>query len=137
MIEHWMKPLAEEQADKASKYWMARVNGMTWDNGDRAGLGEYSSMASMMSGMLFQKPSPEALKAFGERLREVLLNREYWNLYHFDGRRTGVDYGPHYILREIARETGVCEHNFPWKTWMLFEDGAVSIMESSGDWGKI
>jgi hypothetical protein len=129
-----MKSLTEEQVTKAVDYWAARVNGLTPDNGERANLGKDASTASLWMGMLFKKPTPEQLAAFRARLREVLSSPGCWRTYLFDHQQyLSVDYDPNYILREIAKETGICVHNFPFKTRMYFdEDGKVRVSEGYG-----
>lgn len=130
---NYRKPLTEEQIAKAADYWTSRVNGLVPNQGDRAELGKDAGIANLWAGMLFKKPTLEQLSAFHLGLKDVLSRTTCWERYLFNGYCLSVDYDPCYLLREVAKEAGVCENNFPWKTRMYFhEDGKVMVCDGYG-----
>ncbi len=131
MIRDYWKRLTDEQVEKIADYWTSKVNGLTPDNGARAGLGEHADTASLWTGMLFRKPTMEQLSAFYLGLKDILSHMSLWDGYYFEGTYLGVDYDACFMLREVARSSGVCENNFPYKTRMYIDrdTGKITVQE--------
>ena len=109
----------------AAKWWadkLRKVGPGNFDNGDSSSTG---GMAMLLATMLAMDshPSDEAIDLFEERLADTI--KEHVEAY---GSMTlSVDYGPDYILGNLAQETGVSTNGFPWKTTMWIEKDKVSV----------
>lgn len=110
-----------EVAIKAAKWWGDRLRGNTHhtNGSDDEGSKMAGILADMMSGLV----SNDTITRFEEILVDKILaeKSEYVDLY--------CDYHPDPLLFEAAKEAGINDMAFPWKTGVKISNGKVRVSD--------
>ena len=112
--------LTDEQIEKAVNWWAERIEQPTFDAGADS---PEMKLAEAMAQMLTSTVAEGCTEKFKNELRSALKKEDFdpWHGIH-------TDYHPDPILFEAAKEAGVNENNFPWKSSMYFrDDGSVQV----------
>lgn len=102
--------ITKEVAEFAAKWWADRVccKDVKFDNGDKSVNGV---VVQCLASSLVKPASDKEKENFIIALTEGILDKQRDTL--------AVDYHPDDILRNAAHQSGISEHNFPWKTVMF------------------
>ena len=104
--------IPHDVAVQIANWWADKICHTKFDNGDRSETG-FMSMA--LASMLVQPVTDEQREKFVKVLTERIEGKDRLFL--------DVDYHPSTDMREAAKEAGISEGNFPWKTWVqLFRE---------------
>lgn len=118
----------EKIVDRAVELWKRMLKNPKFDNGDSSPTGFF---AGAMAKMIPNNATDEVLQAFGEHLKNALMNidpeykSEYYHSY------LSVDYGPDKVLHTAAEKAGL-KMEFPWKTTMHLWTDHVSVSAGYG-----
>jgi hypothetical protein len=130
------KALSQKQIELAVAWWAKTLrNEPTFntlnDNERRNSQNEGGALAEMMAaGSSGSTPiTDEVVKKFSEKLTELLSNEPF-----NQGRSLMVDYSPCQVLTGALSAAGIqgSMQVLPWKTCMMFWDGAVEVNSSRG-----
>lgn len=114
----------------AAKWWADKLRNVgpgNFDNGDSSSTGGMAMILATMLAMDTQS-SEEAIILFEKRLAETILDQ----VEQHGSMVIRVDYGPDYILSDLAQETGVSPNGFPWKTTMWIVKDKVTVSAGYG-----
>lgn len=120
------KRVPKEVAQIVAKWWADKICGnVKFDNGDSTETGLLSMGLAMMC---VKEVTEEQKQKFIDTLSGILEEQDHIYL--------GVDYGPGRWLKEAAKEAGISENNFPWKTSTVSQrdfhsDGDVYLVYAS------
>ena len=109
----------------AAKWWadkLRKTGPGNFDNGDDSSAGGFAMILATMLAIK-SEPSNESIDLFEEKLASTIKE-------HIETHGTlilSVDYGPDYILGNLANETGISTSRFPWKTTMWITENKVSV----------
>lgn len=120
--------LTELQIETAVNWWKSALERPYFDNGDDSPAG---MMSMVMASKFHDDLSPQQIQLFGEALRNIMHGSEFNEWPQLD-----VDYHPDQWLSEAAMRAGIAEADglttFPWKTYMWFRNGGVSVRSGYG-----
>lgn len=102
------KVIPHDVAVQIANWWADKISHTKFDNGDTS---ETGFMAMALALMSVQPVTEEQREKFVKALVERIDGKE--NLF------LDVDYHPSKDLREAAKEAGISENNFPWKTFVV------------------
>jgi len=86
------------------------------------------------------KAEAESLNKFRTALKKYLMQKVRWEreaglIFDENGHyETGmnVDYHPDWALRQAAKESGIAEDLFPWKTNMYVDENSIALSYGDG-----
>lgn len=115
----------------AAKWWGEKIRNVklkNYNNGDPSDVGAVAMILMTMLAVDKQASNDE-VDLFELKLAQAIEKA----VNDHDGYLNfGVDYGPDSILADTANECGISPTLFPWKTYMLIENGKVSVSNEYG-----
>lgn len=118
-----MKPLTQEQIDKASAWWAEAVCAPRFQGEEPGHETTAMVFGSFLARAAVKHVSNHQKLQFRQEVARALAAADRRAVYY-----VGCDYHPDPLLADAAKKAGIPETNFPWKTSMwLKEDGAVMV----------
>ena len=116
--------VCHEAACAVAEWWASKIDGRHHhENGDHSFSG---ILAMAIADSAMQPTDTEQIENF----KNALVRRLESGEFTFNGNTSMYcDYGPGTILRESAREAGISENNFPFKTSAFIKDGVVTVKD--------
>lgn len=122
----------EKIATIASEWWADKISSnFKHDNGDYSAA---SLTINFLADLGKDVISDEKKENFKNKLKEKIL-------FHMEGKECTFttrlinlhcDYGPGFILKEVAIECNISEFNFPYKTGMCIESNNIRLFDGYG-----
>lgn len=122
----------EKIATIASEWWTDKISSnFKHDNGDYSAT---SLTINFLADLGKDVISDEKKENFKNKLKEKILFHMEGKEYEFTTRLIDLhcDYGPGFILKEVAIECNISEFNFPYKTGMCIESNYIRLFDGYG-----
>ena len=114
-------------ATAAAEWWAAKIGGnVHHDNGDDS-FGSFIAM--FMADSLANPATEEQISKFKELLIASLMDESNEVRVRFG---LNCDYSPCSLLADAAKEAGISEYNFPYKTSMFIDERGVRVFDGYG-----
>lgn len=116
--------ITREAANVAAKWWGEKLRKFApHDNGDQ---NTTSLFAGILADMMATPECEENVNRFIDMLSDAIMAKDK------DTINLDCDYAPCRILQEVAKDAGINQSNFPWKTNMIISGNKVLVSDGYG-----